>query len=640
MSKLNLPELKKIEINNFSLYRKASRITSDISKNVFCLAGANGLGKSTFITILNYGLTGIVKNPDRAFTWYNSIPAFYSKSKSFSSTYFNGRITEENRELAEVSIEFLLNGHQYLVTRGFFETDELRSFKKIVDGKNIIPDELDSRELEVLYKQEFQKDSLLEFDQFVFLQSYLLTFDETHQLLFWDGSLMERVLYLFFGLDSEKAKKADRLRKDFNKYDSNVRNTQWNITKTRNELSNILNSLETQEELNTNEFKILRQYEHLIASFDELSNKSEVVFGEITDCDVEISDISLQISSLRGDYDKAFNETLNDETPIEKDKGIIKLLQELSVLISENQNFQKTLDGIVELIRTRQKKVMPTKESFDRLNKIDAELLELTNKLNTQRTKKERLGSEAKDVSLKMDSLKGKIEKIEDDNKSLFDNQKVDMSQGISAIKKSYEEQIARYLEQKDEHTKKRETSRKELNELEKVLNKSYLKAESEFIPIFNEYARSFLGLDVSISLSTSVKGANLSLQIDDTTRRDAHQLSESQRYFVDIALRMALIELNTNTSTMLIDTPEGSLDIAYESRAGTMLASFAQKGFKIVMTSNINSSQLLLQLASLCKNKYMSIEKMTNWTTLSDVQQQENSRIENAFKAIEDALK
>lgn len=66
MKKYSFPILKKVKINHFSLYKKTDYLDIDLSKNVFCLAGANGLGKSTFITIINYALTGIVKNPDRS----------------------------------------------------------------------------------------------------------------------------------------------------------------------------------------------------------------------------------------------------------------------------------------------------------------------------------------------------------------------------------------------------------------------------------------------------------------------------------------------------------------------------------------------------------------------------------------------
>lgn len=58
-----------------------------------------------------------------------------------------------------------------------------------------------------------------------------------------------------------------------------------------------------------------------------------------------------------------------------------------------------------------------------------------------------------------------------------------------------------------------------------------------------------------------------MSLDLLGTARTDSSQLFEIQRFFPDIALRMALaiyLSKKNNEATLLIDTPEGSLDIAY----------------------------------------------------------------------------
>lgn len=54
------------------------------------------------------------------------------------------------------------------------------------------------------------------------------------------------------------------------------------------------------------------------------------------------------------------------------------------------------------------------------------------------------------------------------------------------------------------------------------------------------------------------------------------------------------------------------------------------------IVKINFNSSQLLLQLAKMCRTTGMHIERMTEWTVLSDVQQK---FIEDAYLKIEGAL-
>ena len=646
MKQYNFPEIKKIEIKNFSLFKKIQDISIDVGKKVFCLAGANGIGKSTFVTIINYALTGIVKNPERNFTWYNSIPAFYAKSKSFAANYFDGRVVESDRDLAEVTIHFNVGNAEYKITRGFFEPDELRSFEKSIDGKVLtFPDKMTPNDLNEIYGKNLTKDiGLTEFDQFVFLQIFVFTFDETHQLLFWDNSLIERVLHLFFGLDPNKAKLADQLRKDVSKYDSNAKNIQWDITKARNELKNILDQLKGLKDAtpDSDELEIYETHKFLSEELNDLYEASDKIGENIKDTESIIADYSIKISALRSDYDTIFNHANSYDVPIEKNEEIIAILNDLKVKIFTDQDYQPTLDKLILFISELKQKYLG--ESFNRfrdeLKRIDEKLFNLKNEAKSAQERKNRLMIEEKTILLKIAEVKDRISNIEKDNNELIKKlSRPKTEDGLTSLNNSYKEQIDRYEVQKDENRRKRDERKKELETLEKELSKKYTEAESEFIPMFNAYAKSFLGLIIDVQLSITSKAASFKLDINDSQRKESYQLSESQRYFIDIALRMALIEFGAKKCTLIIDTPEGSLDIAYESRAGKMFADFSKKEYNLMLTANINTSRLLLQLAEMCKSTNMLLERMTEWTVLSDVQQQEEPVIEEAFKKIEDAL-
>ena len=124
--------------------------------------------------------------------------------------------------------------------------------------------------------------------------------------------------------------------------------------------------------------------------------------------------------------------------------------------------------------------------------------------------------------------------------------------------------------------------------------------------------------------------------------RRGTSELSESQRFFLDIALRMALVEHMTRAqggATLIVDTPEGSLDIAYEARAGELFAEFVKRSNQIVMTANINASQMLKSLARECGHARMDLMRMTNWAPLSEVQATAEDLFDKAYEAIEAEL-
>lgn len=212
-------------------------------------------------------------------------------------------------------------------------------------------------------------------------------------------------------------------------------------------------------------------------------------------------------------------------------------------------------------------------------------------------------------------------------------------------------EEIARQLKEADrfqsisrEDYRNRDKARKELLEIERDLKAQFEQHSHRFVDLFRTHAEEFIGLRVDIELDHQ-KGRNetgfvLLLSMEDQVRSVSVDVSESQRFFLDIALRMALAEFMSETAaTLIIDTPEGSLDISYEARAGQMFSNFADRGNFLLITANLRSSALLKRLAEKQKKKGMQIERMTDWTDLSEVQREEEELFAIAYDEIEKAL-
>jgi DNA-directed RNA polymerase subunit RPC12/RpoP len=83
--------------------------------------------------------------------------------------------------------------------------------------------------------------------------------------------------------------------------------------------------------------------------------------------------------------------------------------------------------------------------------------------------------------------------------------------------------------------------------------------------------------------------------------RRSGPQfVSESQREFVDLAFKMALISVATgDAGTIVVDAPESSLDAVFVSRAADVLNRFAVSSDKkrLVITSNLIEGDLIPEL-------------------------------------------
>lgn len=640
-----LPKILEVVINDFSLYKLKSEVTLNINDGVFCLAGANGLGKSTFISILSYALTGIVVDPKKNFSTVNSIPKFFKNNEKFASSYFNGRIDESKRDQADVSIKFQISNFQYQVKRNFFDVSGLIEFSRIdtTSGEQTIDQSLTSFGFLSLYKDFFAKDvGVTTFEQYVFLQNFVLTFDESKKLIFWDDSIMNRVLYLFFGIDAQKAEVADDLRKKIAKHESNMRNLQWSITQNTRLLNELISNVTATTE---NSDKIEATMAELEQKEEDLANLHETIQNnqsQIKNSELNISNISLKLSNIKKQYDEVFNNMYSVDIPIEKDQHIVNMLRHISKRILNNEDVTQDFEDLKYRIKSISEQLRSNvkNNNIELLKSLDEGIQKLQNEQNELMLKKDRLSEESTNINKQIIAITSFIEKYKTENEQIIiqalKQKDDDINKRIEALKSIINKDELK----KEEDTKIRDQSKIELSIIEKEIRKNYHSAEERFLPIFKGYANSFIGLDIDVELKTSNKGIGLVLKVNNTERTERFQLSESQQYFIDIALRFALIEFTSSPNAfMLIDTPEGSLDIAYESRAGKMFADFVLKGFDVIMTANINSSQLLLQMAKKCRREKMKIERMTNWTILSIVQQEEQSVIETAFNNIEAAL-
>jgi DNA repair exonuclease SbcCD ATPase subunit len=645
---LDLPILLEATIDNFSLYEKKESIHVKFNKDVFCLIGANGLGKSTFISIITYALTGIVKKHDINFGASGTMPQFYSQNKSFAYKYFNGRIREEDRDIASVKLKFKLADAEFEITRSFFEVDSLRSLTVISDDFELKLD-TESGEtsgLDILneYEKIFLKYSMLEqFDQFVFLQIFVLSFDESHSLLVWDDKVLDRVLHIVFSVDPKQAQKADFLRKEISKFESNARNKQYSIR----QVGRLIRETELairNEGLGTEaDSSIGDKFDEFLQVINGLDERKEFLSSEIKDTNVFIAEKSLAVSDARKDYEMIFSQIEKENIKLHEIIDIQNILEDLKLRLLSGTDYVDEINRLITIIKLTLKdnqSVKVLEDQLEELHSIDSRLSQYRIDLDREMDTRRRILGEIKDVDEAYSNVKKEISVFEQDNNLIFDkDNKTPEEIGLVELLGVYKSQIIQLEKLKEDSISQRDSKRAELSPLEDALALQYSNAKEHFIPLFNSYAESFLGLNIEIQLSFTSKSASFKLNIKDSHRKEAHQLSESQRYFIDIALRMALLNYKMNHCTMMVDTPEGSLDIAYESRAGKMFADFSSQESKLLMTANINSSKLLFELANICKNSRMKIAKMTEWTYLSEVQKMQQDSIDNAFASLFETL-
>lgn len=642
--KVRLPQLEGISLSHFSLYRNRTEIDATFGPGVFCLAGANGLGKSTFLAAISFGLTGIVADPNRKF---ESLKEYYSESLPYSRNYFRGRIGEFDREAATITLKFALNAHRYELTRGMFDVQALRAFSvRDLDGSSVDTPVATDEERHTSYVQHLLGDCRLgTFEQFVFLQHFLFTFDERRHLLFWDQRVAEQALYLAFGVDHERAAQADAWRRQVERNDSQARNHQYQATAARQQLEELRRRAEAPS---TQEEELVARHQNLIQQRDESVARLATTRHQFEDADLAFQAAIAERSAASQTYDELFRARLIGSTE-PKSHPIVREAEDTG-----RCGVCGTDGGAVstEIARRLASHHCPLCGSAihtpaagpgdEHLQALDAVISAAELRLEGIRREQTRMKGEVSAAQVEIDRLNDEINQLEKDNESLRPGGQTIEADAVARIANQYQQEIESALRRKEQFRVRRDEAQERLRSVQEDLRTAYATAELEFVPRFAALARAFLGLDLEVSLAAREGSVGLLLTVEGSRRRAVDQLSESQRYFIEIAVRMALAQHMTipgEPATLYIDTPEGSLDIAYESRAGDMFGSFVEDGHRVVMTANINTSQLLIELARRCGSDRMTLLRMTDWTTLSEVQLGAEGLFDTAFSAIERAL-
>lgn len=621
---------------------------------VFCLAGANGLGKSSFLAAVNFGFTGIVASPTRSFEDFRQ---YYDESIEWSRTYFDGRISEFDRDQAEVELHFEIGPTSYELVRNLFEPTRLRRLllrdraTGAVELEEVCDEEAtEGREdLHQAYVEKVIEDAELgEFAQFVFMQHFLLTFDERRHLLFWDKNATEPALYLAFGLPADATVRASDLRKKINKSESDARNAQWQATQALNRIK----SLGVDTAASAPDIDLVAEHQSLVAAVDLANETKQSASHAHADCRLELAEAAARRATLRAQYADLFASqyergTVPARHPVVRESLSLNVCAVCGTASSHvSDTIKRRLDDHhcpLCSSTIADEPAANTDQLHAQLLRLDEELVEVSARVGAEAERLERLSLDLDRSSNLLQEAQERLARFESTN-----------AEAVAAIRPASDSLLAAKISQlqaqrndaqrrRDEHRRRRDEYKRELKPIQEQLTDAYAAAETDFVPLFRDLAFKFIGIDLDVFLRVTADGLALGLEVAGRRRRGTTELSESQRFFLDIALRMALVEHMTSArggATLIIDTPEGSLDIAYEARAGELFAEFVKRSNQIVMTANINASQMLKSLAADCGQEHMDLMRMTNWTPLSEVQAEAEELFDDAYEAIEQALR
>jgi DNA repair exonuclease SbcCD ATPase subunit len=648
----SFPRIKRIQLHSFSLFRLRPDVAVPFSGGVLCLAGANGIGKSTFLSTVNYGLTGAVPHPRRRLL---SIPSYIKEATEFSNSFFEGRIDEQDRDAAAVTVEFSIKEKLYSITRGLFDPADVRRLEITSSSFAFSSADLTASEKEAVYKERVTNDiGLNSFEQFIFLQHFVFTFDESRHLLFWDEAATAQALFLSFGGDATSAQNADIWFREAEKAGSRGRNFQFQVNNLRKRIEIITQTLGTNNDEPDNIEELDASYQAMISDLESLTQLSEKTEKRLSEAEIDVAEKSAAVAALRSRYSDTFNQYVGGGRKIEDNPLIVAAIRHFRCEVCNSTGpaiaarVKHQLDAHLCPVCSSSisREVTPDQELRRKLEIVDEQLAKAREEFDNALLAKARATKEMQDVQSRVVACREKLSAFENSNQDLAEQlrgRRASREGPVAQTLKSLEEARTEMIAARDAAIQERDKFRNQLRILQRDLELRYAQAEEQFVPRFRQLTNLFLGIDLDVSFAmvppTSVK---LTVEMRGDVRHDQTQMSESQRFFVDIALRMALaqqISSPEGLATLFIDTPEGSLDIAYEDRAGEMFAEFVESGHDLIVTANINSSKLLQTLAQRCGTKRMTLNQMTGWTELSDVQQKATTLFHKAYEDILTAL-
>lgn len=616
---MNLPVLESLQVRNYGLYpgkKQDGVFDIDLAPGLTVVLGANGLGKSTLVNILFRMFTGPwnVSLPEGNLGTANLVAV--ALPKKLRST-FSARVNDAARD-AEATIVFTIGAHKFTVTRSLQKLD-LVSFS--IDGA---PGSAKEEELQKAILEASRIDS---YGEWIFVLRTMVFFFEDRRMLVWDPTAQRQLLRCLF-LEPSQARDWWESEREILDLDSRMRNLQAALSREEKEEHDNLNlskaAPEIRAELSSKETlraAALKRQAELIDGIEELDEArrrhrldalraAETLHAAIHELErARLAAIEARYPSADESMRYIFSRLMTDDvcivcqTPGRTDKRV----EMLNAIDTKHCVF---CDAAVEPVTGD-----ATDLSEERVNVLRARVEEAKVTDAAARYSLE-ASSTAYNVSQKnLAEVNVEATYLESDIEALVRQLPADeqaarrQSDDMAALKKRVESMNANLQVLREAFAGKLSSYRRQIGDF-----------ASQVKTAFDEIAGGFLIEDVSLSwtpmrvqlgqagtagidltpieypsFSIEMTGANFS----EVQRRDSpEQVSESQREFIDLAFRMALVRVGSQsqTSTIVIDAPESSLDAVFVNRAAKVLASFANANStnRLLVTSNLAASKLI----------------------------------------------
>lgn len=613
-------------------------ISVAIDRNRLLVLGGNGLGKTTILQSVIYCIAGEADSDVEQ-----------HKDKMWGRKYFYGRIKKP--EHAYVKVEFYLGQDKILLKRGF-------STAKILEFS--LNDELiDSSSAEKDF-ESYLKDVMgyQSSDDFRFLVHILCYLSEDRSNLVWDSENQVRLMMLLFN-DIIKELEFREGRKQLKKLDSQKRHISVDLNAARanliekNAASDLNKNSSHKDKIqeNTLEEKMPVEIHDdeliILKQLYNISEKKASFQNTIKELRKELTVLAEEVELLRGNLSEKEEEFILgrlDEIQSNEVKLALHKLLHRQICPACGEKAEELADRAKKFQDKSSCPLCGSKHSISKLNPDNNSFRVLEKQLSEKAEKKFSLEQSLIENEKRIQDLEEK------ENILQFQYSKIEFNINRPAFLVDNPISPEEHFEIKVKELELRHLQvERRFQQLKTKLEKKY----SEYSNIVHErivrlgqlyqsYATSFLGVPCELSRrDADVKFLSLDLYVpkfNDQIRMEPESCSEAQRFFLDIAFRMSVIDLSRELSgfagSFVCETPESALDITYIENVAKMFVNFSKEGHSLIASGNLQPAGLagpiLFDIPR--EIRYKCVLNLLDYGKLSNVQEANRSSLRSMY--------
>jgi len=623
---IRFPILRRLVINDYGLFpgKKGEGIDHRFEPGVTVIPGVNGLGKTTLLNIIYRLLVG-------PFDPYKSTDIQLTQRNLKKLKYFNYFSKRDKSAWTDGTAcgEFSFGNRKLMVTRRLHDLS--------ITSLNIDEDDLSAGEGDLEDEIWRLAGCSSQYDFHLLTRSVLFFLEEKTPVV-WDPIAQAEIFRILF-LSGDEALELARIAADIQQIDSRARNMYDQLRRYREQLSSIQArssaAAEVTERTRYIEDRMPQlelRAESLRETTDELEKIRNVNRGKLDGLKLDLEEASRELEFRHHQYFV----TLFPQLPETVRNVFTNLLGESGCLVCGSRR-----SGLsAELRRLAKQGICPVchspKEDQEMLTGVQCGSRTINRGIAKIEKLKQRISKSQNTVNSNDERYREALAELlvvmSEQDELEAEAERLRAMTPVGAEEFLETQDYVRFTEKEIKKLRRKNKALlvKYVDRLS-VLDRAIRRNRNNMSLFFSEYAASFLAEKCNLTFEPQqlqlgqaidkVKYPTFAVQMTSavtpstgTTRKDEDDVSESQKEFIDLAFRMAVLKTYaTSTSVtagamIVIETPEASLDSVFVNNAGEMLRNWCSDprpgANSVIATSNLNRENMIGALLGLNKSR------------------------------------